>query len=140
MAEGRAITFSCERADQVTLAQNGIVDVLGFVGRPLPEVYSVDLSEFVFAAGVRPLKKLEPDLMYLSTTDYVQHKAAPGSPLAESFYAMIDRYVGEFDALGFVLALTADHGMSDKFLPNGKPDVFYLQDWSTRAWERTMRG
>jgi phosphonoacetate hydrolase len=129
MAEGRAIAFSSERADQVTLAQDGIADVLGFVGRPRPEVYSVDLSEFVFAAGVRRLKEFEPDLMYLSTTDYVQHKAAPGSPLADSFYAMIDRYVGEFDALGCVLGLTADHGMNNKFLPNGKPDVFYLQDW-----------
>ena len=42
--------------------------------------------------------------MYLSTTDYVQHKAAPGSKIANSFYAMIDRYVGELDALGCVLS------------------------------------
>ena len=40
--------------------------------------------------------------MYLSTTDYMQHKAAPGSTIANAFYAMIDRYVGELDALGCV--------------------------------------
>ena len=55
-----------------------------------------------------------PDLMYLSTTDYVQHKHAPGTPTANAFYAMMDRYLGELDALGAVLALTADHGMNDK--------------------------
>ncbi len=66
--------------------------------------------------------------MYLSTTDYIQHKAAPGSEIANKFYAMMDRYVGELDAQGCVLVLTADHGMNDKHLPNGEPDVIYLQE------------
>ena len=98
------------------------------VGMPLPDVYSAELSEFVFAAGVKLLTSFRPDLMYLSTTDYVQHKAAPGSEIANAFYAMIDRYVGELDAAGCVLVLTADHGMNDKHLPNGEPDVIYLQE------------
>src|SRR2546421_1887768 len=127
MASGRAIAFSSEKADKATLAENGIGDVLKRIGKPLPEVYSSDLSEFVFAAGVSILKRERPDLMYLSTTDYVQHKAAPGSEFANSFYAMMDRNVGELDAQGCVLVLTADHGMNDKHLPNGEPDVIYLQ-------------
>jgi phosphonoacetate hydrolase len=98
------------------------------VGMPVPEVYSAGLSEFVFAAGVKLLEDRRPDLMYLSTTDYVQHKAGPGSDTANSFYAMLDRYVGEFDAAGCVLVLTADHGMNDKHLPSGEPDVIYLQE------------
>jgi phosphonoacetate hydrolase len=126
---GRSIAFSSEKADKATKAENGIDDVLGFVGLPLPQVYSADLSEFVFAAGVKLIKTFRPDVMYLSTTDYVQHKAGPGSATANSFYAMIDRYVGELDALGCVLALTADHGMNDKHLASGEPDVIYLQDW-----------
>ena len=125
---GTAIAFSSEKADEANKAENGIDDVLTFVGLPLPEVYSADLSEFVFAAGVKILKKFRPDVMYLSTTDYVQHKAAPGSELANSFYAMLDRYVGELDAAGCTLVLTADHGMNDKYLPNGQPDVIYLQE------------
>ncbi|MDJ1160061.1 phosphonoacetate hydrolase [Chelatococcus sp. SYSU_G07232] len=129
---GRAVAFSSERADKATKADNGIGDVLDFVGRPLPGVYSADLSEFVFAAGVKLLETFRPDVMYLSTTDYIQHKAAPGSEVADAFYAMIDRYVGRLDALGCVLALTADHGMNDKHLPNGEPDVIYLQDWFDR--------
>ena len=127
-ASGRAIAFSSERADKATMKDNGIADVLARVGKPLPDVYSADLSEFVMTAGVSILGREKPDLMYLSTTDYVQHKAAPGSPMANSFYAMMDRYVGELDALGCVLALTADHGMNDKHLANGEPDVIYLQE------------
>src|SRR5882724_660515 len=127
MASGRAIAFSSERADKATLRDNGIADLLARIGKPLPEVYSADLSEFVMAAGVSILKQERPDLMYLSTTDYVQHKAAPGSEMANAFYAMMDRYVGELDAAGAVLVLTADHGMNDKHLPNKEPDVIYLQ-------------
>jgi phosphonoacetate hydrolase len=122
---GRAIAFSSEKADKATLKDNGIDDVPARVGMPVPDVYS---SELVMAAGVSILKRERPDVMYLSTTDYVQHKAALGSDMANAFYAMMDRYVGELDAAGCVLVLTADHGMNDKHLPNGEPDVIYLQD------------
>lgn len=128
LSSGRAIAFSSEKADKATLQDNGIADVPARVGMAVPDVYSSGLSEFVMAAGVSILKQERPDLMYLSTTDYVQHKAAPGSEFANSFYAMMDRYVGLLDAAGCVLVLTADHGMNDKHLPNGEPDVLYLQD------------
>ncbi len=125
---GRAIAFSSEKADKATRPENGIDNVLDFVGMPLPDVYSAELSEFVFAAGVKLLQTFRPDVMYLSTTDYIQHKAAPGTEIANCFYAMLDRYVGELDAAGCVLVLTADHGMNDKHLANGEPDVIYLQE------------
>jgi len=133
MPSGRAIAFSSEKADKATLAEHGIADVLKRVGMKLPDVYSAQLSEFVMAAGVSILERERPDVMYLSTTDYVQHKAAPGSEMANEFYAMMDKYVGALDRLGCVLVLTADHGMNDKHLANGEPDVIYLQslfdDW-----------
>src|SRR6187200_2371511 len=47
------VRFSAEKADQVTMEGNGIEGVLELVGKPLPKVYSADLSEFVFAAGVK---------------------------------------------------------------------------------------
>ncbi len=125
---GRAIAFSSEKADKATRATNGIDDVLGFTRLPLPSVYSADLSEFVFAAGVRLMEMVRPDLMYLSTTDYIQHKAAPGSEIANAFYGMIDRYLAKLDALGAVIVATADHGMNDKHDPRTKePNVVYLQ-------------
>ena len=125
----KGICFSSEKADQVTLEQNGIVDVLGLVGKPLPSVYSADLSEFVFAAGVKIMEKYKPDVMYLSTTDYVQHKHAPGTDGANSFYRMMDGYLDQLEALGCVIVLTADHGMNAKVAMDGTPDVIYLQDW-----------
>lgn len=123
------ICFSSEKADRVTLAENGIDDVLGLVGMPVPDVYSAALSEFVFAAGVRLLETRHIDLMYLSTTDYVQHKWAPGTQGANDFYAMMDGYLRRMDALGAVIGLTADHGMNAKHDPaTGRPNVIYLQD------------
>ena len=127
-ASGTAIAFSSEKADQATKAENGIENVLDFVGLPLPNVYSADLSEFIFAAGVKLLDSFRPDLMYLSTTDYVQHKAAPGAKAANDFYAMFDRYVGQLDAAGFTIVITADHGMNDKHDSDQQPAVIYLQD------------
>ncbi len=126
---GGNVCFSSEKAAEATLAENGIENVVQMVGMPVPSVYSAELSEFVFAAGVKLLETRRPDVMYLSTTDYIQHKAGPGSEVANAFYAMMDRYIGELDALGCVLALTADHGMNDKHLQSGEPDVLYLQDW-----------
>jgi len=127
--EDGAICFSSEKADQVTLAENGIEGVVEMVGMEVPSVYSAELSEFVFAAGVKLMERERPDLMYLSTTDYIQHKFAPGSDGANDFYAMMDRYWATLDALGAVLALTADHGMNAKHdSTTGEPNVIYLQD------------
>ncbi len=125
--EGGAICFSAEKADEATLDSHGIEDVLNKVGLPLPSVYSADLTEFIFAAGVMLMKTVRPDVMYLSTTDYIQHKHAPGSDGANDFYAMMDRYWGELDALGATIALTADHGMKAKHSKDGQPNVIYLQ-------------
>ncbi len=124
----RGICFSAEKADQVTEAENGIADVLGLVGLPVPDVYSAGLSEFVFAAGVALMKTGKPDVMYLSTTDYVQHKHAPGTPEADEFYRMMDGYLEQLEKLGCVIALTADHGMNAKTWLDATPDVIYLQD------------
>ena len=117
----------------MTLAENGIEGVLDLVGLPLPSVYSADLSEFVFAAGVKIMEKERPDIMYLSTTDYIQHKFPPGSDGANQFYEMMDKYLSKLDELGAVIGLTADHGMNAKTLPDGSPNVIYLQD-QVDAW------
>ncbi len=123
----QGICFSAEKADQASVEENGIDNVLARVGMPLPSVYSADLSEFVFAAGVALLETERPDLMYLSTTDYIQHKHAPGTAGANAFYAMMDRYLQRLDALGAVIGVTADHGMNAKTDSLGKANILYLQ-------------
>ncbi len=124
----KGICFSSEKADEVTFAEHGIADVLPLVGMPVPSVYSAELSEFVFRAGVALMRTQRPDVMYLSTTDYIQHKHAPGTPGANAFYAMMDKHLGALDAMGCVIALTADHGMNAKTGMDARPDVIYLQD------------
>ena len=136
------ICFSSERADQASEQENGITDVVPLVGMPVPDVYSAELSEFVFAAGVRLIETRRPDVLYLSTTDYVQHKHAPGDADANRFYAMLDRYLARFDALGTVFALTADHGMNAKTKLDASPNVIFLQDlldeWLGRERSRVI--
>lgn len=122
----KGVRFSAEHADRATEADNGISDVLRLVDRPLPSVYSADLSEFVLAAGAVLLERERPDLMYLSLTDFVQHKHAPGSPAADDFYAMMDGYFRRLDELGATLVITADHGMNAKADATGTPNVVYL--------------
>jgi phosphonoacetate hydrolase len=124
----KGICFSSEKADTTTLAEHGIEGVMDLVGKPVPSVYSADLSEFVFAAGVRLMETQRPDVMYLSTTDYIQHKHAPGTAGANAFYAMMDGYLAQLDAMGCVIAITADHGMNAKTFMDASPYVIYLQD------------
>ncbi|MFC6063457.1 phosphonoacetate hydrolase [Streptomyces ochraceiscleroticus] len=122
------ICFSAEKADRVTQQDNGIEKVLERVGMELPPVYSAELSELVMAAGVDVLERDRPELTYLSLTDYIQHKHAPGSPVANDFYAMLDGYFARIDALGAVLVVTADHGMNAKSDGDGDAQVVFLQD------------
>ncbi|WP_166142944.1 phosphonoacetate hydrolase [Methylosinus sp. RM1] len=122
------VRFSAEKANEATLAQNGVDDLLAKIGLPLPAVYSAELSEFVLAAGVWLMKTMRPDIMYLSTTDYVQHKHAPGTPVANAFYAMLDKYLAQLDAMGAVIGITADHGMNAKTDSIGRPNILFLQD------------
>src|SRR5882672_3142789 len=128
LAPGKACSFSSEKSDQASLAENGIDKVNALVGLPVPDVYSAGLSEFVFAAGVKIMERDRPQVMYLSTTDYIQHKHAPGTPVANDFYAMMDGYMAKLDAMGCTIVVTADHGMNAKFGAGGQPDVMYLQD------------
>mgnify|MGYP003584153089 CR=1 FL=1 len=128
LGAGKACSFSSEKSDKATLADNGIDGVNELVGMGVPDVYSAGLSEFVFAAGVKLMERDRPQIMYLSTTDYIQHKHAPGTPVANAFYAMMDGYLAKLDAMGCTIVITADHGMNAKFGSDGQPDVIYLQD------------
>jgi phosphonoacetate hydrolase len=142
LAPGKACSFSSEKSDRTTIAENGIEGVNALVGMPVPDVYSAGLSEFVFAAGVKLMARDRPEIMYLSTTDYIQHKHAPGTPVANDFYAMMDGYLAQLDAMGCTIVLTADHGMNAKFGGDGQPDVIYLQDlfddWAGAACARVI--
>jgi len=126
--ESRAICFSSEKSDQANLSENGIDEVNKWLGMEVPNVYSQGLSEFVMAAGVKILNEFNPDIMYLSTTDFIQHKYAPGDEVANAFYAMFDRYIGELNVNNNSIIVTADHGMQPKSRSDGSPNAIFLQD------------
>ena len=122
------IGFSSEYAHKANLADNGIENVEALVGRQQPDQYSADLSLFVFDAGIKLLSSVKPDLMYLSTSDYVQHKHGPGEPEADAYHRAVDTSIARLIALGATVAVTADHGMNDKAAADGTANVVYLED------------
>lgn len=122
------VAFSSEYAGKANLAENEIEDVEKLVGRPQPDQYSADLSLFALDAGVAVMSSSRPDIMYLSTSDYVQHKHAPGEPEADAYHHAVDAVVAKLVALGATVAITADHGMNDKSKADGSPNVVYLED------------
>ena len=123
-----SVSFSSQHADRCTMGENGIEDALAFVGQPLPDMYSADLSLFVLDAGLKLLAERRPDVLYLSLTDFIQHAYAPGHPEADRFYAEMDARFGKFEELGATVALTADHGMNEKTNDDGTPCVVWLQN------------
>lgn len=124
----RGISFSTQLAGSTTLAEHGIENVEAMVGRPAPDMYSGDLSLYVLDAGLALLRAGKAQLLYLSLSDYIQHKHAPGTLESDAFLRAIDDRLREFVELGAIVGCVADHGMSHKSADDGKPNVIYLQD------------
>ncbi|KAM3523704.1 hypothetical protein NHJ13051_004958 [Beauveria bassiana] len=116
-----AICYSTQLASDKVLAWLGHHDAR-------PDQYSAELSLYVLEAGVKLLREDKADLLYLTLSDYVQHKYAPREREAQQFLATIDERIGECLQLGAVVAVTGDHGMSDKSDADGNPVVLYVQD------------
>jgi len=123
-----SVSFSAQFADQCSMVENGIENVLNFVDQPLPDMYSAELSLFVIDAGIKLLEERRPDILYLSLTDFIQHGHAPGTPVADKFYKDLDTRFGRLIELGARVGLIADHGMNDKANEDGEAQVIWLQD------------
>ncbi|HWD58446.1 MAG TPA: phosphonoacetate hydrolase [Stellaceae bacterium] len=122
------ISFSSEFADRCTRGEHGIDGVEALVGRAKPDMYSADLSLFVLDAGIRLVEEGRAELLYLSLSDYVQHGHAPAEPEALAFHRALDARIARLMELGCVVGVTADHGMNDKALADGRPHVIFLED------------
>ena len=129
LAHGDVPATSAEKAHEHGLPAYGIDDVVAMVGRKNPGPYEWDMSHYALEIGLAVSRTTAPlDLLYVSTTDFVQHKEGPGEPMADQFYTRLDQLLGEFLDAGFVIGLTADHGMSAKQEADGSPRVIYLED------------
>jgi phosphonoacetate hydrolase len=133
------IAFSSEKAGEATSKTHGIDRVEEIVGRPTPPIYSGDASLFVLRAGVALLEQGMADFLYLSTTDYMQHKFAPDAPEVVEFYAAIDHELGRLFESGAIVGVTADHGMNAKQKPDGSPNVIYLESELTKKFGNGFR-
>ncbi|TDE32720.1 alkaline phosphatase family protein [Antarcticimicrobium sediminis] len=92
-----------------------------------PNMYGPDSTLAVFDSGIRLLKERSPELIYLSTTDYMQHTYAPEAPEALAFYASIDERLRMLHGMGARLVVTADHGMNCKSRGNGELAAVWLK-------------
>ena len=128
------IGFSSEKADQATMAGNGIADVEEMVGRARPDQYSADLSLYVLDAGIKLLERGAAKLLYLSLSDFVQHAHAPGEREADAFNRTVDDRIGRLAAAGAVVGVVADHGMNDKSRAGGEPNVVFLEEELNRRF------
>lgn len=125
--ELEGIAFSSEKAREAVERTHGIEEVERRVGEPTPPIYSGEASLYVLKAGVALVAQGLADFLYLSLTDFIQHKFEPEAAEAVSFYAGIDREVGRLLDLGVRVGATADHGMNAKQTVEGHPNVIYLE-------------
>ena len=129
-----SICFSAQCARDATFEEHGIVNVEAWLGQPQPPQYSGDLSLFVLDAGLKLLQEGKADFFYLTLSDYIQHKYAPREPEADAFMKELDKRMAAFIELGAVVAVTGDHGMSDKSKQNGEPNVLFIEDLLSKRW------
>ncbi|WP_437940808.1 phosphonoacetate hydrolase [Sorangium sp. So ce341] len=124
----RPISLSAEKAHEQALPEHGIASIAAAVGRESPSIYDWDISHYAMEMGLALHERVSATLLYVSLTDYVQHKEPPRGPMSDRFYARFDALFGAYLDAGFVCGITADHGMNDKTAPDGSPNVRYLED------------
>jgi phosphonoacetate hydrolase len=136
LTAGGVPCVSAERADEQTL--DGVDGpVSGLVARPKPDVYDWDCSHYALELALALASRLDVELLYVSLTDAVQHRAAPGDELSDRYLVRLDELVGDYLDAGWWLGLVADHGMNAKTRADGSPDVRYLADVLDAAGIRT---
>ena len=122
LGAGDVPSVSAERAAALSLEAFDLPNVQAAVGRDAPSMYAWDASHYALEIGLAAHARQPIDLLYVSLTDFVQHKQAPGGAMADQFYGRLDELIGDYLAAGFVVGLTADHGM------HAKPHVHFLED------------
>jgi phosphonoacetate hydrolase len=127
LGSGGVPSVSAERAHELAVPELQVDNLCQTVGRSNPGIYDWDLSAYAMELALAIHRKAPRDLIYLSLTDYVQHKQPPGGEMADRFFCRFDELLVEYLEAGFVVGITADHGM------NAKPRVIYLEDVLARA-------
>jgi phosphonoacetate hydrolase len=128
LGAGGVPSISAEKAHEQTVEGLDGANGTDVVGRANPGIYDPMLSAYAVDLALVLAERLGARLVYCSLTDFVQHKAAPGSDLAGTLCAALDERVGRALDAGWVIGMAADQGMNAKTLPDGQPNVRYLSD------------
>jgi phosphonoacetate hydrolase len=141
LGSGGVPSVSAEQAARLEIPELGVGNLEQLVGHPAPGIYDWDLSHFALEIGLAVHQQVAGGfgLLYVSLTDFVQHKEPPGGEMAGLFYSGFDVLLGRYLDTGFVVGITADHGMNAKQHPDGSPRVHYLEDVLHRAGIRGPR-
>lgn len=139
LAHGEVPAVSVERAAEQSLPAYDVASLPALVGRQAPGIYEWDASHYAMEVGLAVHRRVGLDLLYVSLTDFVQHKEGPGEAMADRFYRRFDELLGEYLDAGFVVGVTADHGMQPKQNPDGSPCVHFLEDALEAAGVRDFR-
>ncbi len=83
---------------------------------PPPDIYSIEVNHWLFRAAINLLTEEAPDLLYISTTDYVTHTFAPDDDRSQWNINQLDSLLGEIlnVSADIEIVVTADHGMNLK--------------------------
>jgi len=111
LGKGTSLSFSAEKPAR------WVVERIG----PPPDIYSIEVNEWLFRSLLEVLKGFDPGVSFLMTTDYAMHKFPPESQEAKKNMEMIDKWLGTLldyvqskENSEYLVCLTADHGMSNK--------------------------
>jgi len=135
LATGGVPAFSAEKAHEQSLPDG--TPLLEAIGANNPDIYDWRLSPYTIDMAVTLAPRFDAKIVYASLTDFVQHSAAPGEPMADDFYRAVDDSIGRALDAGFVVGLAADHGMRDKADVDGNPKVIFLDDELSKAGIRS---
>lgn len=127
IVERGGIVFSSEKVDEAQSHTHGVSNAESIIGKPRPEIYSGDASVYVLEAGAALAEQGRADFLYLSLTDFMQHKYAPEASESLDFHAALDEQIGRLLDAGCIVAATADHGMNGKNQEDGSPNVIYVE-------------
>lgn len=104
------------------------------VGLP-PDIFSLEINLWVLRMAREVARRLAPDLLYVATTDYPQHKLGPDEPAMQAYLAESDDALGgildAYDLGETLVVFTADHGMNAK--PRSLSPVRLLAEAGIRA-------
>lgn len=108
-------TLIARGASDVISAESPPAWVVEAVGAP-PPILSVEVNHWLFRAAITLCRTHPPDLLYLTLTDYAQHKYAPETAESQANLAALDSLLADLLNSGpeFTVVVTADHGMRAK--------------------------